>query len=89
MSKLLHPLLLLVATPIRKVMPVIAPAPQPRRVPEWHAAFLAMVPTIIRFTKTSFRGLDAETREDLVQDVVANSVVAFAHFVELGKQSIT
>ncbi len=60
----------------------------PRRVPKWHAAFLAMLPTIIRYAKASFRDHDSETREDLVQECVANCVVASARLVERGKQSI-
>ena len=67
---------------------MIAPAPKSRRVPEWHAAFLGMLPTIIRYAKTCFRDCDPDTREDLVQEVVANCVVAFARLVERGKQSI-
>ena len=67
---------------------MIAPAPNVERVPEWHAAFLAMLPTIIRYAKTCFRDLDPDTREDLVQECIANCVVAFARLVERGKQSI-
>jgi hypothetical protein len=47
-----------------------------------------MLPTIIRYAKASFREFDPETREDLVQECVANCVVAFARLVERGKQSI-
>jgi RNA polymerase sigma factor (sigma-70 family) len=60
----------------------------PHRVPKWHAAFLAMVPTIIRYAKISFRDLGPDAREDLVQECVCNCVVAFARLVERGKQSI-
>ena len=67
---------------------MIAPAPRPRRVPKWHAAFLAMVPVITRYARTCFRDLDPDTREDLVQECVANCLVAFARLVERGKQSI-
>lgn len=58
------------------------------RPPKWHAAFVAMLPTIIRYAKTCFRDLDPDTREDLVQECIANCVVAFARLVERGKQSI-
>ena len=61
---------------------------EPRITPSWHAAFLAMMPTIIRYAKASFRDLDPDTREDLVQEAVANCVVAYARLVERDKESI-
>ncbi len=60
----------------------------PRPVPRWHAAFLAMVPVITRYARTAFGHLDPDAREDLVQECIANCVVAFARLVERGKQSI-
>jgi DNA-directed RNA polymerase specialized sigma24 family protein len=62
--------------------------PRPKSTPQWHAAFLAMLPAIIRYAKASFREFDPETREDLVQECIANCVVAFARLVERGKQSL-
>ena len=69
-------------------MIALAESLRPRRVPKWHAAFLSMLPTIIRYAKVSFREFDPETREDLVQEAVANCVVAYARLVERGKQSL-
>ena len=62
--------------------------PRPKSTPKWHTAFLAMLPAIIRYAKVSFREFDPETREDLVQEAVANCVVAYARLVERGKQSL-
>jgi hypothetical protein len=62
--------------------------PRPKSTPKWHPAFLAMLPAIIRYAKASFREFDPETREDLVQECVANCVVAFARLVERGKEDV-
>ena len=68
---------------------MIAHARQPhRRVPKWHAAFLAMLPTIIRYARASFRDLDPDSRQELVQECVANCFVAYARLVQRGKQSL-
>ena len=50
-----------------------------------HAAFLAMMPTIRRSAKIAFRKLPPELRHDLIEEVVANSYVAFARLVERGQ----
>jgi len=60
----------------------------PRRVPNWHAHFLAMLPLITRYAQASFRDLDPESREDLVQECVANCCCAYARLVERGKQDV-
>ncbi len=60
----------------------------PRPAPKWHDAFLAMIPIITRYARAAFREFDPETREDLVQEAVANCVVAYARLVERGKESI-
>jgi RNA polymerase sigma factor (sigma-70 family) len=54
----------------------------------WHATFLAMVPTIVRYARAAFRDRDPETREDLIQEVVANCLVAFVRLIERGKQDV-
>ncbi len=59
-----------------------------RPTPGWHAAFLTMLPAIIRHAKIAFRDCDPEGREELVQETVANCLVAYVRLVELGKQSI-
>ena len=63
-------------------------SPPVRPVPSWHAALLNMLPTVVRYAKVSFRDVDADAREDLVQECVANCLVAFVRLVERGKQSI-
>ena len=42
----------------------------PRPAPKWHAAFRAMLPTVIQYAKALLRDLDPDTREDLVQECV-------------------
>ncbi len=49
-----------------------------------HAAFLAMLPAIRRSAQVAFRKLQPELRHDLIEEVVANSYVAFARLVERG-----
>ena len=54
-----------------------------RRKPAWHRSFLAMLPSIVTHARIAFRS--SNDREDLIQEVVANSFVAFARLAELGK----
>jgi hypothetical protein len=56
--------------------------------PAWHAAFLAMLPAIAAQARFLFRRLRPEAREDAVQEVIANAVVAFARLVELRKADV-
>jgi hypothetical protein len=51
----------------------------------WHGTFLAMLPAIRTHARIAFRYLDAEAREEAVQDVVCNACVATARLAELGK----
>ena len=70
---------------------MIAPARPVRRkksLPAWHKAFLAMLPRIATHAKIAFRHLNAEAREEAVQEVVCNACHAFARLVELGKQDL-
>ncbi len=62
--------------------------PRPKTAPQWHTTFLAMLPAILRYAKASFRDLDPDAREDLVQECVANCCCAFARLVERGKQDV-
>ena len=50
-----------------------------------HAEFLAMLPTIRHSAQIAFRKLPPELRHDLIEEVVANSYVAFARLVERGQ----
>ncbi len=56
--------------------------------PDWHPAFLEMLPSIQRYARISFQHLDSEAREDLVQEVIANSMVAFLRLFNLGKSAL-
>ena len=56
--------------------------------PAWHAAFLLMLPAIQRHARIAFRDFPDEAREDLVQEAVANCLVAYVRLVELGKPEL-
>jgi hypothetical protein len=55
------------------------------KTPNHVAAFLAMLPAIRRSAQVAFRKLPPELRHDLIEEVVANSYVAFARLVERGQ----
>jgi hypothetical protein len=55
------------------------------KTPARHAEFLAMLPAIRRSAQVAFRKLPPELRHDLIEEVVANSYVAFARLVERGQ----
>ncbi len=50
-----------------------------------HAEFLAMLPAIRRSAQIAFRRVGPELRQDLIEEVVANSYVAFARLAERGQ----
>jgi hypothetical protein len=56
--------------------------------PQWHAAFLALLPQIVTHARISFRQLDPEAQEECVQEVVCNACRAYVRLVELGKTDI-
>ena len=53
-----------------------------------HDRFVAMLPQIRTQASIAFRELDAEAREDAVEEVVANCFCAFARLVELGRSDL-
>ena len=57
----------------------------PRQTSARHAEFLAMLPAIRHSAQIAFRKLPPELRHDLIEEVVANSYVAFARLVERGQ----
>lgn len=60
--------------------------PRPRlESPDWHARFLAMLPTIEAHARVAFRHLDPDSREECVQEAVANALVAFVRLVDRQK----
>lgn len=56
--------------------------------PAWHEDFMAMVPFIETHAKIAFRHLDAEARDEMVQEVVCNACRAYARLVELNKTQL-
>ena len=44
-----------------------------------------MLPAIVRHARIAFRDYDREQREYLVEETIANCLVAFVRLVELGK----
>jgi hypothetical protein len=57
-------------------------------IPAWHAGFLGMLPQITRYAQAAFRHLDAECRDDLIEEVIANAMIAYVRLVELGKADL-
>jgi hypothetical protein len=53
--------------------------------PDWHNTFLLMLPQIEDHARFRFRHLKGERYEDAVQEVVCNSLVAYASLVEQGR----
>lgn len=56
--------------------------------PAWHKVFLAMLPRIRRQASIAFRDYDPEAREELVEEVVANVLVALVRLFERGKAHV-
>jgi len=54
----------------------------------WHADFLGMLPAVRRQASMAFRGLPAETREDLIAEVVAQVLVAVKRLHDQGRLSV-
>jgi hypothetical protein len=63
---------------------MIAPVAPARQQPSWHAGFLALLPTLVRYLRANFRDLPAEAREDAVEEALANACVAYARLAERG-----
>lgn len=59
-----------------------------RSLPAWHAGFEAMMPLIERHAKVAFRYLDAEAREEAIQETVCNACRAYARLAELDKVDV-
>ena len=53
--------------------------------PKWHPTFMGMLPKICRYARHAFRHLSPECREESVQDVVCNALVAFSRLADHGK----
>jgi len=57
----------------------------PQATPPWHAGFLATMPTIKRHASLAFRDMDSESRQELVQEVVCNALVAYKRLFDQGR----
>ena len=53
-----------------------------------HARFLAMLPQIRRQALSAFRNQNFELREELIQEVIANSYRAWVLLVRRGKEAV-
>ena len=66
----------------------IKPVRRRRVTPRWHRPFLEMLPTIRSYAQNAFGYMDAESREDAVEEVIANAAVAFVRLVRLRQRPI-
>jgi hypothetical protein len=62
--------------------------PAVKSKPAWHAGFMALLPDIRRQVRFAFRRLEAERREDAVQEAIANALVAYVRLYKLGKTDV-
>jgi len=46
--------------------------------PEWHDGFIAVLPAIEKSAERAFRRLNAQAREEAVQEVVCNACCVYA-----------
>ena len=70
---------------------MIAIAKQPRRKTTntaWHHGFLQMMPAICRHAQHAFCYRSPEERDDAIQEVLANAMLAYLRLFELGKIEI-
>lgn len=68
---------------------IAIPNPRPQStVPRWHAHFLTFLPVITRYASNAFRHRDPESREDLVEEVVVNALIAFKRLYDQGRVAI-
>jgi hypothetical protein len=53
--------------------------------PDWHEGFLVMLPAITTHARIAFRDLGPEARQEAVQEVVCNAMVAYAGLAQRGR----
>jgi hypothetical protein len=61
---------------------------QDDQIPNWHPRFLALVPAIRHTAEMCFQKLRPELRQDMVEEVIAYSLLAYARLVERGKEDL-
>ena len=65
---------------------MIAPIKKSRIIrPRWHAAFLVMLPIIVRHFRVAFRHLRAEAKEEAIAEAPANACAAYRRLVKQGR----
>jgi DNA-directed RNA polymerase specialized sigma24 family protein len=57
-------------------------------VPAWHAGYLKLLPDIYRLARIRTIHLRGEARSDAFQEIVADTVVAYARLAELGRENL-
>ena len=69
---------------------MIAPAKPRRRkpLPAWHTGFLAMLPVIRQYAIGAFGHRNPEARQDLIQEVIANALVAYVRLYQQGRVTL-
>jgi hypothetical protein len=69
---------------------MIAITKQPRQTAtaQENEQFLNMLPLIRNQARLAFRGLQAEHKDELIQEIIANAYCAFVKLVRRGKASI-
>jgi hypothetical protein len=56
--------------------------------PAWHAGFLAMLPVIHAYARGAFAHLNPEARQDMIQEVIANALVAYVRLFQQGRVAL-
>jgi hypothetical protein len=56
-----------------------------RRCPRWHAAFLVMLPVIVRDLRIAFRHLRGEAKEEAVAEGLANACTVYQRLAKQGR----
>jgi RNA polymerase sigma factor (sigma-70 family) len=68
---------------------IAIPNPRPQdTVPRWHTQFLTFLPIITSCARSAFSDRDPESREDLVEEVVVNALIAFKRLYDQGKVAV-
>ena len=67
---------------------IAKPTPRAKRCSKWHAGFLAMMPTVVRYARSAFRHLDAEARTEAIQEIVVSAMLAYYRLYQRGKVDV-
>jgi hypothetical protein len=54
----------------------------------WHAGFLTMLPVIHAYARGAFAHLNPDARQDMIQEVIANALVAYVRLYQQGRVSL-